>query len=286
MSSEEPSQSSGQTPTEPTSGEPVVQSAPADQVPGSGNGNGNGDRQPTQQPDRMAQPVDVEQPPRLPFVVVGMGASAGGLEAFMEFFSAMRPDSGMAFVLIQHLPPKRESMVADIVGKKTRMAVHQVENGMRVEPDHVYVIRPGNTLTIRDGRLHLGEPLEKPGHTRPVDDFFRSLAEEQRERAIGIIMSGMGSNGTAGAQAIKAVGGVCIAQDPESAKFPSMPRNLIDAGLSDFILKPQDMPDALLRYATHPYAKGRVADDALTKERQSFNEIVGILRARTRLEFS
>jgi two-component system CheB/CheR fusion protein len=253
---------------------------------GNGNGNGNGDRQPTQQPDRMAQPVDVEQPPRLPFIVVGMGASAGGLEAFIEFFSTMRADSGMAFVLIQHLPPQRESMVSDILSKRTRMPVHQVEDGMRVEPDHVYVIRPGHTLTIRDGRLHLGEPLQKPGHNRPVDDFFRSLAEEQRERAIGVVMSGMGSNGTAGAQAIKAVGGVCIAQDPESAKFPSMPRNLIDAGFADFILKPQDMPDALMRYATHPYAKGRIADDALTKERQSFNEIVGILRARTRVEFS
>ena len=247
---------------------------------------GNGDRQPTQQPDRMAQPVDVEQPPRLPFIVVGMGASAGGLEAFMEFFSTMSADSGMAFVLIQHLPPQRESMLADILSKKTRMPVHQVEDGMRIEPNHCYVIRPGHTLTIRDGRLHLGEPLEKPGHTRPVDDFFRSLASEQRERAIGVIMSGMGSNGTAGAQAIKAVGGVCIAQDPESAKFPSMPRNLLDAGLADFILKPQDMPDALLRYATHPYAKGRGVSDALSKERQSFNEILGILRVRTRLEFS
>src|SRR6185295_19285904 len=107
------------------------------------------------------------------------------------------------------------------------------------EADHVYVIRPGHTLTIHDGRLHLGDPVEAPMRSRPIDDFFRSLAEEQRERAIAIILSGMGSNGAAGAQAIKAVGGLCIAQEPESAGFPSMPRHLIDAGYADYILRPE-----------------------------------------------
>jgi two-component system CheB/CheR fusion protein len=247
---------------------------------------GDGDARPGEQPDRLAEPVDHEQSPRLPFVVVGMGASAGGLEAFIEFFSAMRPDSGMAFVLIQHLPPQRESMVADILSKKTAMPVAQIQDGMPIEPDHVYVIRPGHTLTIHNARLHLGDAVEKPGHSRPVDDFFRSLAAEQRERAIGVVMSGMGSNGTAGAWTIKAVGGMCIAQDPESAKFPSMPRNLIDGGIADFVLKPHDMPDVLLRYATHPYVRQRGdAETALTHERQSFNEILGILRARIRQEF-
>src|SRR5262245_2712201 len=165
------------------------------------------------EPDRLAEPVDAEQPPRLPFAVVGIGASAGGLEAFTEFFDAMPPDTGMSFVLVQHLPPERESMMAELLSKHTKMSVTQVENGIKIKPDHVYIIRPGNTLTIRNGALHLGEPVEKPGHRRPVDDFFRSLAEEQRERAIGIVMSGMGSNGSAGAQAIKAVGGICIAQE-------------------------------------------------------------------------
>ena len=117
---------------------------------------------------------------------------------------------------------------AEILSKHTKMPVAQIVDGMEVRPNHAYVIRPGHTLTIQKGRLHLGAPIGRPGFRHPVDWFFRSLAEEQRERAICIIMSGMGSNGSAGAQAVKAVGGVCIAQDPDSAKYPSMPQSLID----------------------------------------------------------
>src|SRR5690349_22279645 len=108
---------------------------------------------PSEQPDRQAQPVDAEQPPRLPFPVVGIGASAGGLEAMTEFITAMRPDSGMAFVFIQHLPPDRESMIADILARKTKMPVQQVEEGMAIEPNQLYVIRPGKVLTMKDGRF-------------------------------------------------------------------------------------------------------------------------------------
>src|SRR5688572_7313921 len=205
--------------------------------------------EPTEQTDRQAMPVGHEQPPKLAFPVVGIGASAGGLEAFTDFITAMRPDSGMAFVFVQHLPPERESMMADILARKTEMLVLQVEDGMQVMADHLYVIRPGHVLTIRDGRFHLGPQLGKRAANRPVDDFFKSLAEEQRERAIGILLSGMGSNGSAGAQAIKAVGGMCIAQDPETAQYPSMPRHLIEQGYADFILRPADMPDVLLQYA-------------------------------------
>src|SRR5262249_18531942 len=148
--------------------------------------------------------------------------------AYSEFFDQMPSNSGMAFVLVQHLSPKHESMMADIIGKHTQMPVRQIEDGMSIEPDHVYVIRPGYTLTMDNGRFALGDPLEKPGHRRPVDDFFRSLAAEQQQRAIAVVLSGMGTNGSAGCQAIKAVGGVCIAQDPDSAQFASMPRGLID----------------------------------------------------------
>src|SRR5947208_13488736 len=136
-------------------------------------------QQPEDQPDRQAMPVDHEQPPRLPFVVVGIGASAGGLEAFTEFIKAVPADSGLAIVLIQHLPPERESMLAELLSKHTKMPVEQVEDGKKIQPNHVYVIRPGHTMTAHEGRLRLGEPLEKPGHRRPVDDFFKSLAEEQ-----------------------------------------------------------------------------------------------------------
>ncbi len=258
--------------------------------PHAGNGqphNGNGGQQRGAEDDRTVLPVDREQAPRLPFTVVGMGASAGGLEALTEFFDAVPSNTGMAFVVVQHLPPERESLIADILSKHTRMPVRQVEDGLHVHRNHVYVIRPGNTLTIRFGKLHLGEPVEKRFHQRPVDDFFRSLAEEQRERAVCVLMSGMGSNGTAGAQMVKAVGGICVAQDPETAKFPSMPRAMIDAGLSDYILRPSDMPETLARYAAHPYAKGGKSVDAIVRrDQKSLNEILAVLRTRARHDFS
>src|SRR5687768_16015116 len=119
------------------------------------------EKQSPEYPDRQAQPVDLEEPPRLPFPVVGIGASAGGLEAFIALFKAMPDDSGMAFVLIQHLPPDRESLVADILAVRTHLPVHQVEDGMRVEANHVYIIRPGHTMTIKNGALHLGARVEK-----------------------------------------------------------------------------------------------------------------------------
>ena len=216
-----------------------------------------------QQPDRLTEPLSLDQPPRLPFPVVGIGASAGGLEAFIDFIKVMRADSGLAFVFVQHLPPERESLVPEILSRHTKLPVLQVSDGMKVEPNHVYVIRPGHTLTLKDGKLHLGDPVEKRGHQRPVDDFFRSLAEEQRERAIAVVMSGMGSNGTAGAQVVKTVGGVCIAQDPESAKFPSMPRSLMEAGHADFVLRPEEIPDVLIKYSAHPYARGTLPVNTL-----------------------
>jgi two-component system CheB/CheR fusion protein len=241
-----------------------------------------------EQHDRQAQPVSHEERPRLPFPVVGIGASAGGLEAFIEFFEAMPESPGVAFVLIQHLPPDRESMVAEILAKHARLPVLQVENGMKVKPNHVYVIRPGHTLTIREGTLRLGDSLKKPGHNRPVDDFFRSLAEEQRERSICIIMSGMGSNGSQGAETIKAVGGMAIAQDPDSAKYPSMPRQLLESGNADFVLRPSEMPEILQRYVSHPYVKGSALDEAAAAQRDQhyLGEILNVLRTRTRRDFS
>jgi two-component system CheB/CheR fusion protein len=125
----------------------------------------------------------------------------------------------MAFIVVQHLSPEHQSLMAEILGRHTSMPVVQIEDGIAIQPDHVYVIAPGFTLSLREGRLRLGEPVEKRGHRRPVDDFFRSLAEEQKERAIAVILSGTGTNGTAGAQAIKAAGRICIAQNPETAAW-------------------------------------------------------------------
>ncbi|HZZ19667.1 MAG TPA: chemotaxis protein CheB [Opitutaceae bacterium] len=232
------------------------------------------------------EPVDETARPHLPFPVVAIGGSAGGLEAFLEFFKAMPAESGMAFVLIQHLPPDRDSLLADIVRKNTPMAVSTVEDGGKIEANHVYVTRPGRTISITGGIFSLSESVTKPGHQRPIDDFMRSLADDQRERAIGIIISGMGSNGTAGAQAIKVVGGLCIAQEPETAKYPSMPRSMIDAGVADFVLKIEEMPQALLRYAKHPYAAGEPALEAEATDQQSVKQILIAVRLHSKHDFS
>ncbi len=242
-------------------------------------------------PAAAPNPSDVKSPDgapsRLPFPVVGIGASAGGLDAIIEFLKALRPDTGMAFVFIQHLPPEHESMIADILANHTTMVVAQVDDGTPVQPNHFYVIRPGHTLTIKAGLLHLGPRLEKPGHNHPVDDFFKSLADEQRTRAICVILSGTGSNGTSGAQTIKEVGGLCIAQDPETAKFPAMPRHLVDTGYADYILRPQDIPDILINYASHLQVMSKESSQAkLNRDEQHLNEIFATLRARTKQDFS
>jgi two-component system CheB/CheR fusion protein len=181
-------------------------------------------------------------------------------------------------------------VLAELLGRHTSMPVHTVEDGMAVAPNEVYVIRPGNTLTLERGLLRLGASVERRGHRRPIDDFFRSLAAEQKERAICIVMSGMGSNGTAGAQAIKAAGGICIAQDPTTAEFPTMPQSLIDAGYADQVLAPADMPAALVSFIQHPYVAGSApeasgSEQALAKEGPPLNEILAILRTRTGRDF-
>jgi two-component system, chemotaxis family, CheB/CheR fusion protein len=241
--------------------------------------------------DEPSAPVDYSPRARLSFPVVGVGASAGGIDALRTFFGASSPDSGMAYVVIQHLSPEHDSMMAEILSRSTTMPVLQIEAGMRVEPNHVYVIRPGYTVTLRGGELHLGEPVEKRGHRRPIDDFFRSLAEEQKEKALAVILTGTGTNGSAGAQAIKAAGGLCIAQDPESAEFPGMPQSVIHAGYADQVLRLEEIPEVLRQYSQHPFlglhAKGRTrAAQELERHRQQLHEIVTIVRAGTGHDFA
>src|SRR4030088_1738863 len=235
-------------------------------------------------------PVDLADRAFLPFPVVGIGASAGGVEALEAFFDGARADSGMAFIVVQHLSPEHQSLMAEILSRHTSMPLIQIRDGMAIAANHVYVIAPGFTLTIRQGRLHLGEPVEKRGHRRPVDDFLRSLAEEQKERAIAVILSGTGTNGTAGAQAIKAAGGICIAQNPETAAVPGMPRSLIHAGYADQVLAPHDIPAVLQKYASHPYVgpepDAPAEEEALERDRAHLREVLAILRTRTRHDFS
>ncbi len=256
-----------------------------------GDRQGQGAASPAGAPDDLSAPADYVPRAKIPFRVVGIGASAGGVEALRTFFAATPANSGIAYVVIQHLSPEHESMMADILGRCTQMPVRQVEDGLRVEPDHVYVIRPGRTVTLEDGRLRLGEPVEKHGHRRPVDDFFRSLAREQQEDAIVVVLTGTGTNGTAGAQAVKAVGGLCIAQDPETADFPGMPQSLIYSGYADQVLAVGEIPGAVVRYAQHPQLEldpaGRIrATQEFERHRQQLSEIVGIVRARTGHDFA
>ena len=245
-------------------------------------------------PDSVAA-VGFENRANLPFIIVGIGASAGGLAALEEFFDRVTEDSGMAYIVVQHLSPDHTSMLSDILGRRARIPVQEVRDGMAVEPNNIYVIAPNRTMTLENGKLKLGEPLEKRGHRRPIDDFFRSLALEQNEKAIAVILSGTGTNGTAGAQAIKAAGGICIAQQPESAGFPGMPRSLIHSGYADQILEARDMPAVLTRFARFPYAangdgssngNGEAHEDAIDRDRAHLREILAILRTRTRHDFN
>jgi two-component system CheB/CheR fusion protein len=238
-----------------------------------------------------AAPTDNRDHARLPFPVVGIGASAGGIGALNAFFRGLPASPGMAFVVVQHLPPERESLMADILARHTPMPVRQIEEGVPVEINHVYVIRPGFTVTLKQGVFHLGEPVEKRGHRRPVDDFFRSLAQEQQERAVAVVLSGMGTNGTAGAQAIKAGGGICLAQVPETAEFAGMPSSVIHAGYADQILEPSEMAAALLRYVQQPYVapdnkRASHAQEAVQHESSALTDIFATLRTRTGHDFS
>ncbi len=218
--------------------------------------------------------------------IVGIGASAGGLEALEKFFDAMPADSGLAFVVIQHLDPTRESHMVELLGRHTRMDVVSVKEGAKVQPNCVYMILPNREVTIRAGMLHLAEPSERRSARRPVDAFLTSLAEDQSERAIGIILSGTGSNGTSGIRAIKGGGGLVLAQQPETAQHPGMPRSAIASGMVDLVLAPEAMPEALLRYVRHFYVA--LGDERAKPGREidaEVNRILAFLRTRSGHEF-
>jgi two-component system CheB/CheR fusion protein len=151
--------------------------------------------------------------------VVGIGASAGGLEACKAFLDAMPGDSGIAFVLVLHLDPNRESMMAGLLGKRTAMPVVEVAHGVSLEPNHVYVIPPNTYITVRDGDVFHEPPVKQRGISMPIDHFFRSLAGARGERAIGIVLSGTGSDGAAGLKEIKGAGGMTMVQEPETAAY-------------------------------------------------------------------
>src|SRR5262245_5170990 len=185
--------------------------------------------------------------------VVGVGASAGGLEAFKRLLMHLPEDTGMGIVLVTHLDPKHESILPELIARTTALPVSEAEDGARVAPNHIYVMPRNTSLVIEGGALRL-RPREKwRGLHRPIDAFLRTLAEDQNARAIGVILSGTATDGTLGLEAVKAEGGITFAQDPASAQYDSMPRSAVAAGCADFVLTPEDIAQELARIGRHPY---------------------------------
>jgi len=223
------------------------------------------------------------------FPIVGIGASAGGLAAFEAFFSGMPVDTdpGMAFVLVQHLAPDHKSILTELIRRYTRMQVFEVKDGMKVLPNCAYIIPPNRDMAFLNGTLQLMEPAAPRGQRLPIDFFFRSLAQDQRERAICIVLSGTGSDGTLGVRAIKGEGGMVMAQNPASTEYDGMPRSAIGTGLVDYELPPAEMPAQLIAYVTHAFGKPpRTATDKTPKGENTLKKIFILLRAQTSHDFS
>jgi two-component system CheB/CheR fusion protein len=219
--------------------------------------------------------------------IVGIGASAGGLETLKALFAHMPPDSDMAFVIIQHLRPRYKSSMAEIIGKDTQMRVTQIEDGIEVEPNCIYLNPPDKNVSIFNGRLQLMAPLKEHAVNMPIDFFFRSLAEDQKEKAIGIIVSGTASDGTLGTKGIKGEGGMIMAQDPNSARYDGMPLSAINTGLVDFVLPVNEMPKALIDYVRHPTLEALGKEQAAeTKFQNQLQKIFNLIRSTTGHDFS
>ncbi len=232
------------------------------------------------------RPVDRPDGERSGPPVVGIGASAGGLQALASLFGAMPSGTGLAFVVVVHLDPTHESLLPELLGRRTTLAVEPVRDLQRVEADHVYVIPPNRYLTIESGRLHLMEPSEGRGPRAAIDHFFRSLAADQQEQSIGIVLSGTGTGGTLGLRAIKSEGGTVLVQSPETAGYDGMPRSAIETGLADEVLAPEEMPQVLVKYAHRPHRAPVSRPEARPSTAESdVTAIVTLLRARTKRDF-
>jgi two-component system CheB/CheR fusion protein len=221
------------------------------------------------------------------FPIVGIGASAGGLEALELFFSNVPPETNMAFVIIQHLSPRHKSIMADILMKYTSMKVLPIKDNQEIKSNNVYLNPADKNVIILNRRLHLTEPTQTHGVNLPIDCFFRSLSEDQGEKAICIILSGTATDGTLGLKAVKGEGGMAMVQDPDSAKYGGMPSSAIATGLVDFIFPVEKIPAELVRYVQHPYIE---RPDRIETARQQFRnyvqKILTLIRTSTGHDFS
>lgn len=219
------------------------------------------------------------------FPVVGIGASAGGLEAFKRFFIAMPENPGIAFILIQHLDPTHQSFMVELLSRFTNMKVVQIERNLMVQPNHIYMIAPNSEIFFRDNELILSKPKQKRGWRTPIDNFFLSLAEDKRELAIGIILSGTGSDGTLGLKAIKSYGGMAMVQSPSTSQYDGMPASAIETGVIDYVLPIEEMPDALSKYVKNYHGKNVVLHTYQKKLPKDLNNIFSTLQLQTSHNF-
>ncbi len=217
--------------------------------------------------------------------IVGIGASAGGLEAIEAFFKKMPANSGLAFVVVQHLSPDYKSLMVELLSKHTEMPVNRIEDGVLVKENNIYLLPPRKNLSSFHGRLLLTEQDHSEGLNLPIDIFFRSLAEDMGEFAISVVLSGTGSDGTRGIRAIKERGGMVMVQDDETAKFDGMPKNAIATGLADFILSPDEMPKQLLSFVKHPYASTPETGE-FQGDDSDLTRIFLMLREKSKVDFT
>jgi two-component system CheB/CheR fusion protein len=220
------------------------------------------------------------------FPIIGMGASAGGLEAFEQFFRLVPRESGMAFVLVPHLDPGHASMLTEILQRITAVPVVEAKDQMPVAPNHVYVIPPNREMAVFHGAIQLSVPEAARGQRMPIDSFFRSLAEDQGEKAICVILSGTGTDGTLGLRAIHGAGGVSFVQEPATAKYDGMPSSAVQSGLATYVLPVEKMPDALMSYVKTTHVKATSPAPITPVVENAFGKILQLLRSRTGHDFS
>ena len=237
-------------------------------------------------PKDKPSPKQTRSPKTADFPIVGIGASAGGLEALEQFLSGVPEDSSMAFVIIQHLDPTHQGIMAELLQRGTRMKVSQVKDRSKVQPNCVYVIPPNKDMSLLRGTLHLLPPVAPRGLRLPIDFFFRSLAAEKREHGAGVILSGMGTDGTLGLRDIKEAAGVVLVQDPATAKFDGMPRSAIEAGLADFVAPAQELAAKLAVYFQHTPLLAKTAPAPEGKSQGGLEKVIILLRDQTGHDFS
>jgi two-component system CheB/CheR fusion protein len=252
-------------------------------------GAGKRPRAASKAPAKVAVSSDGPRPagdPPASFPIVGLGASAGGLEALEQFLRHLPPKSGLAFVVVQHLDPTHKGMLVELLQRSTAMPVMQAQDGVKVEREHVYVIPPGKDISLMHGALHLLPQTSPRGLNLPIDFFFRSLAEDQQERSIGVVLSGMGSDGTLGLRAIKEKAGACFVQELASAKFDGMPRSAIEAGLADVVAPVEELPGKIVAYRQHTPHISRSDAFLEDKAQGGLEKVFVLLRAHTGSDFS